>query len=135
LRGLSTDTYSDDPETLMKESPRPATARNPLAYKNEEFMASDDARPLRILAEYLEPMQRFAREGISGTIVFFGSARLDPNGPLGRYYEDARTLARLLTSWSASLPEGRDAWWCAQVAAAESWRPPTAAPPRLVGGT
>ena len=90
----------------MKESPPPATAHNPLAYKNEEFMATDDARPLRILAEYLEPMQRFARQGIAGTIVFFGSARLDPNGPLGRYYEDARTLARLLTSWSASQPEG-----------------------------
>jgi len=40
------------------------------------------------------PCTAFARQGISGTIVFFGSARLDPNGPLGRYYEDARTLAR-----------------------------------------
>ena len=37
----------------MKESPPAATAHNPIAYKNEEFMASDDARPLRILAEYL----------------------------------------------------------------------------------
>jgi uncharacterized protein (TIGR00730 family) len=90
----------------MKESPPPPTAHNPLAYKNDEFMATDDARPLRILAEYLEPMHRFARQGISGTVVFFGSARLAPEGPLGRYYEDARTLARLLTTWSASLPAG-----------------------------
>jgi len=78
----------------------------PVAYQNEEFLNSSDARSLRILAEYLEPMQRFARQGIGGTIVFFGSARLDPKGPLGRYYEDARTLARLLTSWSASQPAG-----------------------------
>jgi uncharacterized protein (TIGR00730 family) len=36
--------------------------------------------------------------------VFFGSARLTPEGPLGRYYEEARTLARLITQWSKSLP-------------------------------
>ena len=90
----------------MKESPPTPTAHNPIAYKNEDFMATDDARPLRILAEYIEPMHRFARQGVSGTIVFFGSARLDPKGPLGRYYEDARTLARLVTSWSSGLSAG-----------------------------
>jgi uncharacterized protein (TIGR00730 family) len=72
-----------------------------LAYKNERFLDSDDARPLRILAEYMEPMQAFHREGISDTIVFFGSARLAPDGPLGRYYAAARELARLVTQWSA----------------------------------
>ena len=78
--------------------------RNPLAYKNEDFLDSDDARPLRILAEYLEPMQAFHRERVCDTIVFFGSARLAPTGPLGRYYDAARDLARLVTTWSKSLP-------------------------------
>jgi uncharacterized protein (TIGR00730 family) len=72
-----------------------------LAYKNERFLDSDDARPLRILAEYMEPMQAFQRQGIRDTIVFFGSARLAPDGPLGRYYAAARELARLVTQWSA----------------------------------
>ena len=36
--------------------------------------------------------------------MFFGSARLAPDGPLGRYYEEARELARLVTTWSKSLP-------------------------------
>jgi uncharacterized protein (TIGR00730 family) len=36
--------------------------------------------------------------------VFFGSARLAQDGPLGRYYTDARELARLYTSWTNSLP-------------------------------
>jgi uncharacterized protein (TIGR00730 family) len=36
--------------------------------------------------------------------VFFGSARLTPDGPLGRYYAEARELARLVTAWSKSLP-------------------------------
>ena len=38
------------------------------------------------------------------TIVFFGSARLDADGPLGRYYAEARELARLVTEWSLSIP-------------------------------
>jgi uncharacterized protein (TIGR00730 family) len=78
--------------------------RPQLAYENEEFLEGDAARPLRILAEYLEPLARFRRAGIRDTIVFFGSARLTPDGPLGRYYNDAVSLARLITQWSKSLP-------------------------------
>jgi uncharacterized protein (TIGR00730 family) len=74
-----------------------------VAYKNEEFLDSDDARPLRILAEYLEPMRAFQRERICDTIVFFGSARLAPEGPLGSYYQAARELARLVTLWAKTL--------------------------------
>jgi uncharacterized protein (TIGR00730 family) len=77
---------------------------NPLAYKNEQFLDSDDARPLRILAEYLEPLHAFRHEHIRDTIVFFGSARLASNGPLGHYYDAARELARLVTDWSKNLP-------------------------------
>ena len=85
----------------MNTTDRPPT---PVAYKNEEFLDSDDARPLRILAEYLAPMHAFQREHICDTIVFFGSARLTSDGPLGHYYEAARELARLVTTWSKSLP-------------------------------
>ncbi|HEY6880244.1 MAG TPA: TIGR00730 family Rossman fold protein, partial [Polyangiales bacterium] len=38
------------------------------------------------------------------TVVFFGSARLREEGPLGRYYDEARELARRLTEWSMTLP-------------------------------
>jgi uncharacterized protein (TIGR00730 family) len=75
-----------------------------LAYRNQAFLESEEGRPLRILAEYLEPLQAFQREGIRDTIVFFGSARLTADGPLGRYYEAARELARLVTVWSKNLP-------------------------------
>jgi uncharacterized protein (TIGR00730 family) len=71
-----------------------------IAYKDDAFLESEDARPLRILAEYLEPLHAFERQKVSDTIVFFGSARLAPNGPLGKYYADARELARLITQWS-----------------------------------
>ena len=48
----------------------------PLAYHNPEFLESTDARPIRILAEYLDPLRRFRKENIQDTVVFFGSARV-----------------------------------------------------------
>ena len=104
----------------------------PLAYLDHEFLESEEARPIRILAEYLEPLLRFRAQNIQDTVVFFGSARihsreaaekmleqfrtehghleLDPRVirlrkalEWSRYYEDARTLAKLLTTWSVSL--------------------------------
>jgi uncharacterized protein (TIGR00730 family) len=77
-----------------------------VAYQDAAFLESDAARPIRILSEYLGPLETFRRERIRDTIVFFGSARVRPDGPLGRYYEDARTLARLVTAWSKGLPQG-----------------------------
>src|SRR5258708_15979943 len=76
-----------------------------VAYLYQSFLDSEDARPLRILAEYLKPLQIFRRERIRDTIVFFGSARLREDGPLGRYYAEARELARLVTEWSKGLPD------------------------------
>jgi hypothetical protein len=81
---------------------RPHTTK--LAYENEEFLTSDEGRPLRILAEYLEPLNRFRQAAVRDTIVFFGSARLTDAGPMGRYYRDAQALARMITQWSMSLP-------------------------------
>jgi hypothetical protein len=98
------------------------------AYKNESFIASSDARPLRILAEYFEPQTRFRELRVRDTIVFFGSARFvsretaeaevaaahGGKGDLARaqmhlktsrYYEDTRALAFRLTQWSKSLAE------------------------------
>merc|ERR1711965_1192809 len=45
------------------------------AYKNPDFLNSSHVRPLRILAEYEETMQRLAANGIKATVQLFGSAR------------------------------------------------------------
>ncbi len=55
---------------MEKKHPEPEKA-----YKNLEFLNSPDARSIRILAEFLEPMKRFREQRIYDTIVFFGSAR------------------------------------------------------------
>src|SRR5499425_2836201 len=51
--------------------------QQPMAYLYPEFLESDEARPIRILAEYLEPLRRFKEQRIQDTVVFFGSARVD----------------------------------------------------------
>ena len=60
--------------------------RRPVAYLNEKFLNSPDARAIRILAEFLEPLAHFRREKVRDTVVFFGSARIQrgrrPAGPL-----------------------------------------------------
>jgi uncharacterized protein (TIGR00730 family) len=48
------------------------------AYNNPEFLNSPEARIVRILSEYLEPTGRFERHNVTGTVVFFGSARIIP---------------------------------------------------------
>ncbi|HAK57068.1 MAG TPA: TIGR00730 family Rossman fold protein [Acidobacteria bacterium] len=104
------------------------------AYLIPEFLSSDEARPLRILSEYLEPLRRFDAQNIEDTVVFFGSARVESQRRAAqalkreqarspkraerlrrcrqavqwsRYYEEARELARLLTEWSVALDQPR----------------------------
>jgi uncharacterized protein (TIGR00730 family) len=88
--------------TNPEETPPTGTAP-PLAYHSEEFLDSEDGRPLRILSEYLQPLHAFRRQRLHDTIVFFGSARLREDGPLGTYVAAARELARLVTTWSKGL--------------------------------
>jgi len=79
----------------------PHSERRPVAYLNDKFLNSPDARALRVLSEFLEPLAHFRREKVRDTVVFFGSARIrEGEGELARYYDEARALARLLTEWS-----------------------------------
>ncbi|MFN0040186.1 MAG: TIGR00730 family Rossman fold protein [Burkholderiales bacterium] len=98
------------------------------AYLKEPFLHSSDARPLRILSEYLEPRSRFDHFKIEDTIVFMGSARVisreqaaaevaaaergdgdleraQSRFAMSRYYEEARELARRFTEWSKGLED------------------------------
>ncbi|MGB0670495.1 MAG: LOG family protein [Rhodospirillales bacterium] len=105
---------------------KPTTPVKPVpAYENRAFINSRAGRPLRILAEHLEPHDRFESQGVADTIVFFGSARLIARETAedalakarasgdeaavtaarkvldnSRYYEAARDLAFRLTRWS-----------------------------------
>jgi uncharacterized protein (TIGR00730 family) len=79
--------------------------RPPLAYLNAEFLKTADSRPLRMLSEYLEPLSHLRRQRIRDTVVFFGSARIKEDGPLGKYYREARILAEKVTEWAKTFHE------------------------------
>jgi uncharacterized protein (TIGR00730 family) len=49
-----------------------------LAYQDPVFMESLAARPLRIMAEYIDPINRLKKANVCDTIVMFGSARIQP---------------------------------------------------------
>ncbi|HKF50899.1 MAG TPA: TIGR00730 family Rossman fold protein [Candidatus Acidoferrales bacterium] len=59
--------------TLRSHRPSPK-----LMYRDPEFIESPAARPMRIMAEYFDPLTRLRREHIGDTIVMFGSARILP---------------------------------------------------------
>jgi uncharacterized protein (TIGR00730 family) len=80
--------------------PRPYVPRK--AFENPRFLNSPDARPLRILSEYLEPAARLRREQIRDTIVFFGSARINPRE------EAAAALEQLRRDLDASAEPSED---------------------------
>jgi uncharacterized protein (TIGR00730 family) len=64
------------------------------AYHNLDFLNSADARTLRILSEYLEPMYRFRRRKVKDTIVFFGSARAQEPAEARRALREARAALK-----------------------------------------
>jgi len=83
--------------TVDKKKPPEHLATAPLAYLDDDFLASPDGRPLRILSEYAEPLARFRRERIQDTVVFFGSARF-------RALDVAKAELQLLANTGASTP-------------------------------
>ena len=74
-------------------------------------------RPLRIMAEYLEPLNRFDRLGVRKAVIFFGSARLCPGGAdtpaQPDYCARARELAARVARWTTEThPEGERYFIC-----------------------
>jgi uncharacterized protein (TIGR00730 family) len=98
-------------------------SQQPLAYLFPEFLESPEARPIRILSEYLEPLQRFGDQKIQDTVVFFGSARVDSRERAARalktleargvpdargHYEVELQKSRKALEWARYYEEARD---------------------------
>lgn len=84
----------------------------PKAYENPEFLISSEARTVRILSEYLEPLSRFKRLKVNSTVLFLGSSLAggrDKNSLLNKYYWEAEELAYRITRWAIPLkPKGKN---------------------------
>ncbi|WP_295682129.1 LOG family protein [uncultured Nevskia sp.] len=87
------------------------------AYKNQEFLLSDEARGVRMLCEYLEPKQRLEAAGVKRAIILFGSARtrrLQPAAGTSStpdYYALAADLAERFARWTTDNHEGDERYF------------------------
>lgn len=92
------------------------------AYDNHEFLHGRSARPLRVLAEFIEPEERLRKHDIYNTIVFFGSSRSVDNSTFRKQtpdstvlpekavrvsnaYESCIELAKRITTWSQKIKD------------------------------
>jgi len=78
------------------------------AYSDPDFINSRDGRTLRILSEYIQPEAKFKKNEINHTVVFFGSARINPdNNDFGtaEYYNVAKKFSFELARYSEKLKE------------------------------
>lgn len=80
-----------------------------LAYKDPEFMESLPARPLRILAEYLDPLNRLRKANVGDTIVLFGSARIQSREQALAHLKQvqARARGKRTPEWRAKIAASR----------------------------
>jgi uncharacterized protein (TIGR00730 family) len=80
-----------------------------LAYRDPEFMESLGARPLRIIAEYLDPLGRLRRANVADTIVMFGSARIQPRSHAVAELKriEAKARARKTPEWRTKVRAAR----------------------------
>lgn len=79
-----------------------------LAFADNDFLCSDELRPMRIQLEMLKPEMILGERGITSTIVLFGGARIPEPAKkdsartktlaeLSKYYDEAREFSRLVT--------------------------------------
>ena len=82
------------------------------AYKNLEFLNSEEARIIRILSEYIEPLARLTEHKVNSTVLFLGSSKANPDETgslMSKYYWEAEDIAFRLVKWAIKLkPKGKN---------------------------
>ncbi|MET4102677.1 uncharacterized protein (TIGR00730 family) [Roseovarius sp. MBR-78] len=97
----------------VPDTPQTRAPAYRLAFADEDFLCRDELRPVRLQLELLKPEMILNERGIQSTVVLFGGARIpEPSkkdsartpalAELSRYYDEARTFARLMTEKSMS---------------------------------
>ena len=106
------DAYTDRKAAEgVPDTPQTRSPAYGLAFADEEFLCRDELRPVRLQLELLKPEMLMNEAGIESTIVLFGGARIpDPVdkasartptlADLSRFYDEARSFARLMTEKS-----------------------------------
>ncbi|MDO9417776.1 LOG family protein [Pararhizobium sp.] len=101
----------------VPKTPQSASPAYRLAYADDDFLCSEELRPVRLQLELMKVEMSLAERGIKSTIVMFGGARIpEPGGDAWAaknetqrknltaasvYYDEARKFARLCSQHSA----------------------------------
>ncbi len=95
----------------VPDTPQTRAPSYRLAFTDDAFLCRDELRPVRLQLELLKPEMEMNAQGIVSTVVMFGGARIPSRaeagatpalGDMSRYYDEARTLARLITERSVT---------------------------------
>lgn len=92
----------------VPDTPQTRAPAYRLAFNDNDYLCSDELRPVRIQLEMMKPESVLAERGIESTVVMFGGARIpDPVNKgkartktlsdLSIFYDEAREFARLVT--------------------------------------
>lgn len=115
----------EDAAAARRVTPTAQTANSAyrLAFQDIDFLLREDLRPVRFQLELMKPELLLEEAGIGSTFVFYGSARIPEPGKAdallaaaktdvqrsiatrlkekSKYYDEARTLARLASAYAA----------------------------------
>ena len=105
---------ADADRSTAEQIPQTPQTRAPayrLAFADGEFLLRDELRPVRLQLELLKPEMILNERGIESTVVLFGGSRIPEPArketartpelaELSRYYDEARSFARLMTEKS-----------------------------------
>ena len=105
-------TARDIPDTPQTRAPAYR-----LAFADDDFLCREELRPVRLQLELLKPEMLMTEYGIESTVVLFGGARIpSPDkkdtartktlADLSKFYDEARTFARLITERSLASASG-----------------------------
>ncbi|MFV0359095.1 LOG family protein [Tropicimonas sp.] len=116
--------FRDAHEDIRSSETVPDTAQTRsaayrLAYDDLDFILRDELRPVRLQLELLKPEIGMTEQGVDSTIVLFGGARIPSPDEAGsatrpamaamcRFYDEARTFARIMTERSLRESRGRE---------------------------
>jgi uncharacterized protein (TIGR00730 family) len=103
----------------IPDTPQTRAPAYKLAFTDQEFMCRDELRPVRLQLELLKPEMMMEEYGIESTIVLFGGARIPEPAKkdtartktladLSKYYDEARSFARIMTERSKASGNRED---------------------------
>jgi uncharacterized protein (TIGR00730 family) len=76
------------------------------AWEDSDFMNKEEVRSVRVQLELLRPRMVMDEEGIKSTTVIFGSARINKDHKMKKWYKKTEKFAKLMVEYGKTVGEG-----------------------------